>query len=566
MRSNAFISDYNHSEGPQEHIFPHNLSSLTFAEHGFQIQHSLAPSGILHSPYMEDTNIIYDHHADSDLEKAGSRVKVSSAESDITILHKPDSVANLSTCSFPGKDSESVLKSSLTEFPDMLNTVDRAGDLENSNRLNSKSATEEKIFSLASPTPTKDPAKAENTPIGTPLSSSICSSMVSSIYQNSLQPSASTTASDTGSITNRGVVSEGEINTDLDEDRINTDWSSLSLHKHSVTSEVDVLAVEEVHTVETLYSETPETDGCDSKEYDFDRLDHRITLYLMMNKFDNNEEFRFKVKVFVSQYMVEDEWEALLIATNMKLYVFRINDSDISEDPSTALTCRDIQPLGELKQVASGLGQQTVRLEFVTDCSSYTLIFRDKEKTQAFMQRLCDHLTMYAMETSLPMTTVFIEDVDQATLENLKSDVLTRSGRVESLRLYTLGYIARGHNLHSPMAFVMSSSEICLVRTNHQWPTPRYQAPVTVDTVGKQFVVLERQKINNIATLTWHSDNTAMMRITFFNEKSGEEGSWIITMETEKCVMQMIEAIRQPWEEEFAVNMDVEIASFELSF
>lgn len=256
MRSNAFISDYNHSEGPQEHIFPHNLSSLTFAEHGFQIQHSLAPSGILHSPYMEDTNIIYDHHADSDLEKAGSRVKVSSAESDITILHKPDSVANLSTCSFPGTDSESVLKSSLTEFPDMLNTVDRAGDLENSNRLNSKSATEEKIFSLASPTPTKDPAKAENTPIGTPLSGSICSSMVSSIYQNSLQPSASTTASttasDTGSITNRGVVSEGEINTDLDEDRINTDWSSLSLHKHSVTSEVDVLAVEEVSRLQPL--------------------------------------------------------------------------------------------------------------------------------------------------------------------------------------------------------------------------------------------------------------------------------------------------------------------------
>lgn len=53
----------------------------------------------------------------------------------------------------------------------------------------------------------------------------------------------------------------------------------------------------QAHTVEALYSETPETDGCDSEEYDFDRLDHRITLYLMMNKFDNNEEFRFKVKV-----------------------------------------------------------------------------------------------------------------------------------------------------------------------------------------------------------------------------------------------------------------------------
>lgn len=66
---------------------------------------------------------------------------------------------------------------------------------------------------------------------------------------------------------------------------------------------------------------------------------------------------------------------------------------------------------------------------------------------------------MYAMETSLPMTTVFIEDVDQATLENLKSDVLTRSGRVESLRLYTLGYIARGDEFsHITNADLISQS------------------------------------------------------------------------------------------------------------
>ena len=58
-----------------------------------------------------------------------------------------------------------------------------------------------------------------------------------------------------------------------------------------------------------------------------------------------------------------------------------------------------------------------------------------------------------------------------------------------------------GHNPHYPIAIVVSTSEVCLVKTNHQWPSPQHQAPVTAETVGKQFTVLERQKINNIATV-----------------------------------------------------------------
>ena len=41
------------------------------------------------------------------------------------------------------------------------------------------------------------------------------------------------------------------------------------------------------------------TDGWvgDSDGYDFRHMDHRMTLYLMMSIFDNDDEFRFKVKV-----------------------------------------------------------------------------------------------------------------------------------------------------------------------------------------------------------------------------------------------------------------------------
>ena len=35
----------------------------------------------------------------------------------------------------------------------------------------------------------------------------------------------------------------------------------------------------------------------DSEGYDFRHINHRMTLYLMMSVFDNDEEFRFTVKV-----------------------------------------------------------------------------------------------------------------------------------------------------------------------------------------------------------------------------------------------------------------------------
>ena len=48
------------------------------------------------------------------------------------------------------------------------------------------------------------------------------------------------------------------------------------------------------------------------------------------------------------------------------------------------------------------------------------------------------------METGIPMSVVVNDDVDQQTLDNLNADVLTRGGQADCLRLYILGYIARG--------------------------------------------------------------------------------------------------------------------------
>ena len=63
-----------------------------------------------------------------------------------------------------------------------------------------------------------------------------------------------------------------------------------------------------------------------------------------------------------------------------------------------------------------------------------------------------------------------------------------------------------------------------------------------------------------------HEEDQHRLRITFFNESSGDETQWLVTMETETGVMAMVEAVRDPWEEAFGVEMDVEVSAFELSF
>ncbi|KAK7483010.1 hypothetical protein BaRGS_00025787 [Batillaria attramentaria] len=520
---------------------------------------------------------------------------MSSVDSDITILQHHDSAVSLGAASSAFSDTET----SSTEMrqdhrsipPSKLATGSEPSPLVTERDGETKPL---EVKDCKSDGREKGTESTEATPLGSPLSSSICSSMVSSIYHNSLQPNTSSSTDYLTASNHSSVVAaegegdsrlEGEENESSIYDQTMSTVRNRSPHKVSISSEVEVLMVEQAVKESMMGGELSSDDlstehleavldpadhsGLQEAEGDgnsFDRLDHRLALHLMMAVFDNNEEFRLKTTTCVCQYMMEDEYNALVVITNMKMYILRINTDDVSVEPKDALTCVEIQPLAELKRVEVGLGRQTIRLEFTTDCSSYTLIMRNEEKVEAFLERLSDHLKAYAMETDIPMSTVFDEEVDQNTLDNLSADVLQRGGQANSLRLYVLGYIARGHSLQYPIAFVVSDSEICLVRTNHQWPSPRLQAPVTVETVGRQFVVLERQQINNIATITRHPSKKHLMRITFFNESSGEETNWLITMEIEKSIVGLIDAIRQPWEEAFGVEMDVETEEFELCF
>ena len=68
--------------------------------------------------------------------------------------------------------------------------------------------------------------------------------------------------------------------------------------------------------------------------------------------------------------------------------VERKADLCFSVELSEALTLMEAQPHAELQRVDVGLGSQTLRLEYLSDCSSYTLVLRDSHKVHAFKDLL----------------------------------------------------------------------------------------------------------------------------------------------------------------------------------
>ncbi|XP_005094455.1 uncharacterized protein LOC101855476 [Aplysia californica] len=298
-----------------------------------------------------------------------------------------------------------------------------------------------------------------------------------------------------------------------------------------------------------------DTDG--SPQFAFHHLNHRLTLYMMMSVFLSDEEFLCKLQGEMVQYIITDSFEGILIMSTERFYVMKITSEDHSKEPDQWLQCVEIQPIPELRYIDVGLGGQSLRLEFNTDCSSFTIVTRNRDKTSQFVDLLHTELARYAVSHGITSSVVVNEDVDQVTLDNLDADLISKVNPGQKMLCYCMGYIDRGHQKLFPVSFVVSSCDVCLVRTNHQWPQPRLQGPITVETVGKQFVLLERQKINNIASVEVCEVSMRKIRLELFNELEGSSSNWNITMATRQSVIDFINALSEPWSREFGVEMDI---------
>ncbi|XP_069121342.1 serine/threonine-protein kinase 11-interacting protein-like [Argopecten irradians] len=453
--------------------------------------------------------------------------------------------------------------------------------------------------------------QGEITPIGSPLSTSVCSSMVSSVYENSLVTASEEDLNaivENRNVVNQKAVVEDNNNGDNDTSIYDNSYHNDSIYDNSVdnenhtsssvqdtSDEVDNMT-NEFHSALSIQSEVAHENGAGltqgdsnqmetsdegetagtvlsatTEDEDFTAVDHRLKLYLMMNILEDGDECQCALHCDIVQYMSSEHVKGVVVFTNTKIIILKmLAEYSSSDSVDLSLSCIENQPITELQYIDIGLGYQTLRFEFDTECSSYTFLIRDEKRCKTYISLITGIVQGTAFSHGSRLEG--ISKYNATTLDNLRTAILG-SDLEEGEIIEDDGYLlVRYLSCHQtidadedeqrPVGLAVTAAELCLLRENHQWPIPRLQAPLSEEVKGQQFSLLETQRINNIATVEMCETDNTQLRFSFFSEESEEESCWQLAFSTTDSVQSLVSAIREPWESEFGVALDVTPVSF----
>ncbi|KAL5009658.1 hypothetical protein ScPMuIL_011963 [Solemya velum] len=395
-----------------------------------------------------------------------------------------------------------------------------------------------------------------------PLSDSVRNSIVSSIYESSRLVEEEEDTGSTELAEVRGEGGEAHIY-DMEEEP-SLDTAGLIL---KTASQINGNGFHESNHSDDIDGSQGDNDDADDKhleDIDFTKVDHRIKLHLAMSLLEDGEDCLCMLKCDIVQYQILKAISGVMIVTSKKILIFKITDHTESEKIDHWLQSIEKQPITELQYIDIGLGYQSIRLEFGAQCSCFTLLIRDEGRCKKFIELLTGIVQGTAFHNHSKLQA--ISKVNPTTLENLDTQVLqgeltgettTESDCCPHLVKYLTGILITPSDEKKSVGLVISPSAITLVQENYQWPLPHLQTPSMKTGLDPQFTVVERQKIDNIASVEVNEENPKQLRLIFFNEESQEEASWHIAMETVSGVSSLVESVRGPWEAEFGVELDV---------
>ncbi|XP_060084955.1 serine/threonine-protein kinase 11-interacting protein-like, partial [Ylistrum balloti] len=401
--------------------------------------------------------------------------------------------------------------------------------------------------------------QGEITPIGSPLSTSVCSSMVSSVYENSL---VTASEEDINSlIENRNMVNqklpvavednnngENDNDTSIYDNSYNNDsiYDNNVDNEHRTSStqdtsdEIDNIT-NEFHSALTTQNqsvvpdqengtevqfshgstngnqmemsdegETSTTVLASAEDVDFTTVDHRLKLYLMMNILEDGDECQCALQCDIIQYMSSEPVKGVIVFTNSKIIILKIlAEFSSSDSVDMSLSCIENQPITELQYIDIGLGYQTLRFEFDTECSSYTFLIRDEKRCKTYISLITGIVQSTAFSNGSRLEG--ISKYNATTLDNLRAAIiasdLEEGEIIEDDNYVLVRYLSCHQTIDAdedeqrPVGLAVTAAELCLLQENHQWPIPRLQAPLSEEVKGRQFTLLDTQKINNIATV-----------------------------------------------------------------
>ncbi|KAM6307512.1 serine/threonine-protein kinase 11-interacting protein [Aegotheles albertisi] len=291
---------------------------------------------------------------------------------------------------------------------------------------------------------------------------------------------------------------------------------------------------------------------------DFRSVDHRLKLYLDMEVFEENaEEFQCFLKVVMVKYGRQGEFLSILVASDLKIYVLEVTGA-IRGQPADWLKKNDSHYLSDISHLEVGLCHQSLRMEFENPKASYNLLIRNQSCCDQFLQTLTYLMQeLPAKHRSKVKEIPTVEMNPQHWLWPLLDSKTTRSAAAhDTCFFYLLAYLIQGASAF-PVTLLSTRSMLFLLEENHQWQVqPSLDADHETETPPRSNVQLkEKQPISSISNVITYRLCPCDIKLMLYDEVLKVETTWHIRTECPELLVELVEWIRQPWEEMFSIEL-----------
>ncbi|KAJ7346028.1 hypothetical protein JRQ81_001978 [Phrynocephalus forsythii] len=293
---------------------------------------------------------------------------------------------------------------------------------------------------------------------------------------------------------------------------------------------------------------------------DFTSVDHRLKLYLDMEVFEEAEEFRCYLKMGIVKDGQPGEFPALLVISDIKIYVLEVTGEMRGLPPSHWLKKVDSHSLSDLSGLEAGLCHQSLHMEFANSSASYTLLLRNQNRCRRFIQCLTILLQELPAKSreKIPDVTV-VEMSPQHPLWPLIEEDLAKEAVGGSARpfFYLLAYLIQGDSAF-PVTVLSTRSRISLVEEDHQWhkalPSSALEGGAESEPKSSCHVKAS-EAISTISGVLLYRFCPFDVKLQLYDEVLRVESTWHLRTECHELLAELVEWLRVPWEEMFLIPL-----------
>ncbi|XP_026157934.1 serine/threonine-protein kinase 11-interacting protein isoform X2 [Mastacembelus armatus] len=298
-------------------------------------------------------------------------------------------------------------------------------------------------------------------------------------------------------------------------------------------------------------------DDLDLLSEDCEVVDHRLKLFLDVEVFEEEEEFRSFLKMSAVKFGEPGEVPSLLVLSDQRIYFLEMTSEMQGQQLSDWLQKRDSHPIIELSYLEVGLGSQSIHMEF-GDCGvAYTVLVRDSLRCKRFFGLLTGIVREMAHKSDSKLKSISTTRLNpQHHLWHLVCEDIQADAEDGQLFFYILAFVLQ-EDIWMPLTVLATRETLCLLREDHQWR--RSSSSQSVNGNKEQssggVTVLETLPISCVSSVhLWPSDQ-CRMDIKLYDETVKQEKMWCVRSESSELLQGLLAWVRAQWEAMFGVKL-----------